>query len=1471
MHVPASTLTWRPLNNAFASPATSSISLQPAFYIAFGLLASRCSANQRIPPCLPRRWDLLVIMKVFFGLIYAASAIGLFVLGESEARWVLGTRVVTATAFLFTSISEHYHSLAPSTLTTLYSILATAFYAYPLLDLGNVHPVPLSFHFTAAAAASLLILVIFESTSKRDLLLPTYPPPSHEETLSFLTLPFFPTLLPILLAGARRRLLLSELHEIPRPLRADPATDLLEEALRENLNLVRASFRAFTAPFLAPILPRLVVLAMTFAQVTLVEQTILYVSAPSSNPDFSLWLVGAFFVVYTSLAISNYLYAEKINAFLVLYRSALTGSLYAKTLRLTSGAARGVGQGASTTYMSVDVGKVTAGYQTLHELWSAVLTILIACAMLWVKAGVWVMLAPLVFVGGLIWATSFVSRYVGAAQRTWLAAIDTRIKLLTSTLNHLLPIKLGAYTHPLSARVNALRMNEARALRRFLYLVGGAGTLSNIGPGAAFLVVLAVDVFVRGREGDGGGGAIDASRLFTLFTIVNILGGPLNIIGQQLPSLFASFASLERIQGFLRLPEKEVGVGESLNGHVATDHDNNNNNNDTKVEVSMKGCSFAWDDAAEVKPGVPAPATVLIPVLKDITMELVPGELHMVVGSVASGKSSLLMSILGETTRVEGSVRVRARKIALATQTPFIFPGTVRANILLDSPYDETFYDKVVHACGLTQDVEALPRKDMTKLGDKGRTLSGGPRQRLAIARAVYARADLVLLDDVFSALDGETEAHVFASLFGPEGLLKGKTTILVTHGIHHLSSADKVLVMAGGTITHFGTFEQVREAGATLALINTAAEAELTTAPGNDQLAVQKEAATASSAAQDEFIDEDEEAEMEWVNERESRMGAYAFYARCTGVWRAGSVVAFITMWSMTGIATTAFMGFLANASSHLGLWVLAYGGFVGLNLVLMGLNLAYFGYTLSTFTAPRIHEAALAGVMNSPISWITKTPVGKILNRFSQDIQVSDMEFPFAFLNFAANVLNICGTFVFIAIATPLLVIALPFLMVFGGYFLRFYLATSKQFRRLETESRSPLYTLFGTTVSGLISVRAFRAEGFFRAQNAALINASQGALHYRLLGQLFLRVFLLWFQTILACGVVILTVSLRNTTSAAFLGVALSRLVSLGLTLSHVLSSYASMENGTVSIDRIEEFAKLPAEEKNDEFVVSTDPSWPAKGSLAFQDFSVRYRGDLPLALKNLSFELPGGTKIGICGRTGSGKSSTVLSLFRGIDQHLVTGKIVVDDVDISTISLQNLRASMSIVMQDPFLWHGSIRENLDVTNERPDSEIWDVLKLVEMYDTVSALDDKLDHLVVDEESFSKGQRQLLCLARALLRNKKIIVLDESTSSMDHITDEKIRLVVDTQMQGLTVLAIAHRISSIVNYDKILVLDDGSMTEFGEPLELLKNPDSRFARLAATQGIYHPDTVPPTAAVRELTDGTVLVVATEDLVDV
>ncbi|KAJ7683495.1 hypothetical protein B0H14DRAFT_3177101 [Mycena olivaceomarginata] len=348
---------------------------------------------------------------------------------------------------------------------------------------------------------------------------------------------------------------------------------------------------------------------------------------------------------------------------------------------------------------------------------SAVMTIIVACTLLWYKAG-YVMFAPLLFIVTLISSTSSISRFVGAAQKAWLKAVDVRIKLLVrlslsfsatneGTLTAIpcrpLPIKLGAYEAALGAKINALREIEIKVLGSFLYYISIAGTLLNIGGSASFLVTLAAYAVML-ANGWGSLPPLDVSRVFTLFTIVNLLNGPLSSIGQTLPQLFASFASLGRIQGFLQLPEKPADSVDAVVDDVSAD-----GIKESTVEVSLKGCTFAWDDKTHV--------------LKDISLELAPRQLHMVVGSVASGKSSLLMSILEETTLVEGKVRVKAHKIALASQTPFIYPGTPHANILLDSPYDEAF-------C-LRQDIKTLPRRDITKLGDKGTTLSGGQRQRL--------------------------------------------------------------------------------------------------------------------------------------------------------------------------------------------------------------------------------------------------------------------------------------------------------------------------------------------------------------------------------------------------------------------------------------------------------------------------------------------------------------------------------------------------------------------------------------------------------------------------------------------------------------------------------------------------------------------------------------------------------------------
>ncbi|KAJ6470710.1 hypothetical protein DFH09DRAFT_1477440 [Mycena vulgaris] len=794
-----------------------------AFLVALAALSSRIMANRKVPGCLVRKLDILVTLKALFGVVYIAAAATILAYAKSDSQWVLPSVGVAAAVnpacvpsiqsqlihahpqitFVIASISEHYHSIAPSTLTTLYAVFGAAFYAYTVRGIYEMPALPVGLYATSAVAMSLLRSFSSRERASAACCCRQIPyPPAYESTLSFLVKPFFPHILPLLYIGSKGRIRLPELHNIPLHLKADPATEKLLAALAtddktSNLYLLKSTFKVFGGQFLSPVLPRLLMLA----------------------------------AIFFSLAISNYVYYEKVNAFMVLYGSALTGSLYAKTLRLTSMAAREVGQGAATTYMSVDVEKVTSRFQLVQDFWAAAVTIAIACTMLWYKAG-YVMLAPLLFITTLIASTSTIGSFVGPAQKAWLAAIDIRIKLLcqTSVLGQLLPLKLGTYEASIERKINALRKSETQALKRFMYLIVIAGTLSDIGSSAAFLVTLAAYVAML-ANGWGDLAPLDVvhHRQPTR--------RPLNMIGQTLPQLFASYASLGRIQGFLQLPEKaeseqDVVVYADL---VDVSGDDTKVSTVSTVQVSLKKCTFAWERRRRS-------CTTLLSSYLHANCTWLSDLSPVSDANRSQGKSSLLMSILGETRLVEGILKVKAHKIALASQTPFIYPETLRANILLDSPFDETFYEQVIHACGLRQDIEALPRRDMMKLGDKGAFeskihgclalltctqeplfLAGNARDWQAIARAVYARADLILLDDVFSALDGETEAHVFRSLFGPDGMLKGKTTVLVTYAVRHLPSADKVIVMDAGKITHFGSFEEVHDAGATFALASTA------------------------------------------------------------------------------------------------------------------------------------------------------------------------------------------------------------------------------------------------------------------------------------------------------------------------------------------------------------------------------------------------------------------------------------------------------------------------------------------------------------------------------------------------------------------------------------------------------------------------------------------------------------------------
>ncbi|TFY69692.1 hypothetical protein EVJ58_g284 [Rhodofomes roseus] len=1034
----------------------------------------------------------------------------------------------------------------------------------------------------------------------------------------------------------------------------------------------------------------------------------------SDNSDTQGWaLVGAFVCVYALIAITTSLYWEKVFDATVGLRGALVGVIYSKSLKLSSAASRSMGGGVASTYMSVDVERVCEGAQSFHELWACLVSVGLTIVIVYQQV-TWPAFLPIVVTVLLIVATSFIGRSVGRRQNAWLAATDRRVKFISSMISNFLSIKWSCYEEILGAKVDKLRLEEMNEARRFYNGIVLSSSLSNTA-------------------------------------------------GQQFPVLAASWASLQRIERFLLLDERQdefLGGSEKL-AQLYEGADGIELETRTPPPIVMKQAAFAW-----------APDTE--PYLKDITLHCDEAKLYMCVGAVASGKSLLLLSILGETTATAGQYKKLSARCAYASQNALIIPGTIRDNILFGRAFQAERYSRVLDACALTLDIRGMPAGDGTWLGEKGRRLSGGQKQRIALARAVYADAPWTLLDDPLSALDAESESHIFHSLFGSGGILAHKAVLLVTH---------------------------------------------------ND--------------VPTEDIPEEESGEAALTKESLG-FTPYRFYTRMVG--RFNFVVAMfgIAMYAGMRLGIQVYLQQWADSNgAHPGAWAGGYAGFSLVSLMTIAFSFWQFAVLVAYRGSVEVHGEELNGLLHAAPSFFMSTPAGRIINRFSQDIFMIDFEWPINLLDALSIFVMLVGTLVFIFIPTPLLALSVFPLGAFYFMTTIFYLRTSKQLQHLEASSKSPLYSVFATTLSGLETIRALHVENYFQNQNDVHLNRSQTPYYYRFGGLRFLRTILAFMSFVIAVGLAALTIGLRRTVNPSSLGLALSNLTGLSNWLSFLLMSMAQVENGSVSISRILEIVNLPPEE--DSTVYSTpDADWPSVGSVEFKAVSMRYQPELKPAVSNVSFHAFAGMKIGICGRSGSGKSSMILALFRGLSDSLVSGQISIDGVDIHSLSRSHLRKALSLVAQDPFVWHASIRSNLDPEEVHADAEIWVALDRVGMSDAVAGLPEKLDTVLEDGGSLSKGQMQLLCLSRVLLRRRKIVVLDEASSSLDLHTDEKIRAVIRTELSDCTVIAVAHRIATIVDFDVILVMDDGELVEHGTPEDLFARPDSRFARLAASQGI-------------------------------
>ncbi|EMP24463.1 Multidrug resistance-associated protein 7 [Chelonia mydas] len=1089
-----------------------------------------------------------------------------------------------------------------------------------------------------------------------------------------------------------------------------------------------------------------------------------------------LYALGLFAGSFLGALLRNQ-FSYEVNKVMLTVRAAVISAIYRKALRVSGSSLAGFTMGEIVNFMSTDTDRLVNFCVSFHEVWSLPFQFAITLYLLYQQVGV-------AFLGGLALAlllvpvNKVIANRIMENNKEMLKHKDTRVKLMTEFLCGMRVIKFYTWEQHFSARINVCRAKELQKLRAIKYLDAVCVYLW-----AALPVVVSIVIFITyvllGHQ-------LTATKVFTALALVGMLILPLNNFPWVLNGILDAKVSLDRIQCFLELSDQD------LHAYYTTDGPT-----DPSSALEMRHSTFSWSPAREESTRQHLSRGTLQIFIQDLAVA--KGALVGVVGKVGCGKSSLLAAITGELNRFGGQVYVSdlERGFGLATQEPWIQFTTVRENILFGRDYDARLYHEVLEGCALSDDLNILPAGDQTEVGENGVTLSGGQKARIALARAVYQEKEIYLLDDPLAAVDADVANHLMQKCI--LGVLKHKTRILCTHRTEFLEKADTLLLMDNGRIVKTGTPSEI------LPLVEA-------TPKVNENKRRQNKVPAEQGQEEDMEIEAEElgQANCLLQREEEKKEGAVAFQVYRAYWLAVGSCLALSVFFSLL----------LMQASGNVSVWWLSHW----ISNLPQTANISTRPLSASV-PSPQLLLFSLAGLV-SRIQVLGTAPVHP-----NSTLDVNFYLMVYGGIAGANSVFTILRAFLFaygtIRAATVIHSRLLQRVMK------RYYRCTSRELKRLYSLTLSPIYTHFSETLTGLSTIRATRATDRFEAENQLRLEQNQRCLFATntAMQWLDIRLQMIGVAVVTAIAGIAIIQHQRQLGNPGLVGLALSYALSVTNLLSGLISSFTQTETMMVSVERAEEYSTdIPIEPQ--EQLVQVAPDWPSQGHVEFQQVVLTYRPGLPNALDGVTFTIYPGEKVGIVGRTGSGKSTIFLALFRMVE--LRGGRILLDNVDSRSVGLESLRSKLAIIPQDPFLFSGTIRENLDPLGRHTDFDLYQVLEQCHLQTVITQMGGLDSELGERGKSLSVGQRQLVCLARALLTQAKVLCIDEATASVDQKTDQLLQQTIRQRFADKTVLTIAHRLNTILDSDRVLVMHGGKVAELDSPAVLSKREDSLFQQL-------------------------------------